>query len=67
MNEIRILLAEDHLVVRNGIKLLLNSQSDLNVVADVNSGKEALEILNSGLEVDVVITDLGCIISMVCN
>ncbi|MFD1165946.1 response regulator [Sphingobacterium daejeonense] len=59
MNEIRILLAEDHLVVRNGIKLLLNSQSDLNVVADVNSGKEALEILNSGLEVDVVITDLG--------
>jgi DNA-binding NarL/FixJ family response regulator len=59
MNEIRILLAEDHLVVRNGIKLLLNSQSDLNVVADVNSGKEALEILNSGLEVDIVITDLG--------
>ncbi|WP_313516597.1 response regulator transcription factor [Sphingobacterium sp.] len=59
MGEIKILLAEDHLVVRNGIKLLLNSQTNFNVVADVSNGMDALQTLSSDVEVDVVITDLG--------
>ncbi|MGX1752343.1 response regulator [Sphingobacterium sp. NPDC055346] len=59
MGEIKILLAEDHLVVRNGIKLLLNSQTNFNVVADVSNGMDALQTLSSDLEVDIVITDLG--------
>ncbi|WP_185211679.1 MULTISPECIES: response regulator transcription factor [Sphingobacterium] len=59
MGDIKILLAEDHLVVRNGIKLLLNSQTNFNVVADVSNGMDALQTLSSDVEVDVVITDLG--------
>ena len=59
MGEINILLAEDHLVVRNGIKLLLNSQTNFNVVADVSNGKDALLSLNAGIEVDIIITDLS--------
>ena len=59
MGDIKILLAEDHLVVRNGIKLLLNSQTNFNVVADVSNGMDALQTLSSDLEVDIVITDLG--------
>lgn len=59
MGEIKILLAEDHLVVRNGIKLLLNSQENFEVVADVSNGKQALDTLNSGVSIDIIITDLS--------
>src|SRR5690606_9614338 len=58
MGKTRVLLAEDHLVVRNGIKLLLDSQDNLEVVADVANGKEILELVDSGIEAEVLITDL---------
>lgn len=53
------MLAEDHLVVRNGIKLLLESQDNFEVVGEVGSGKEILDLLASGIETDILITDLG--------
>lgn len=60
MDKIRILLAEDHLVVRNGIKLLLDSQSNFHVVGEVSNGLEALEWLEKpDPGVDILITDLG--------
>ena len=58
MEKIRILLAEDHLVVRNGIKLLLDSQDNFDVVADVGSGQEILDLVAAGVEADILITDL---------
>lgn len=59
MKKTKILLAEDHLVVRNGIKLLLDSQDNLEVVADVCCGQEVLDLIASGLEADILITDLN--------
>lgn len=59
MEKTRILLAEDHLVVRNGIKLLLDSQDNFEVVGDVGSGKEVLDLLAAGMETDILITDLN--------
>ncbi|MGJ1433151.1 response regulator [Sphingobacterium spiritivorum] len=59
MRKIRIILAEDHLVVRNGIKLLLDSQDNFEVVGEVGSGKEVLDLLTSGTEADILITDLS--------
>ncbi|MGO1788346.1 MAG: response regulator [Sphingobacterium sp.] len=59
MGEIRILLTEDHLVVRNGIKLLLESISDFVVVAEAGCGRETLDLLSSDLETDIVMTDLN--------
>ncbi len=56
---IRIILAEDHNIVRNGIKMLLESQRDISVVAEANNGKEVLNLLQSGIKADVVITDLN--------
>lgn len=56
---IKIILAEDHLVVRNGIKLLLESQSDLAVIGEASSGKEALDILATGLIPDLLLTDIS--------
>lgn len=55
---IKIILAEDHLVVRNGIKLLLDSQEGLQVVGEANSGEEVIRLVDDGGEVNLVITDL---------
>ena len=38
MNKLRILLAEDHETIRDGLKLLVNSQSDMEVVAEADNG-----------------------------
>ncbi|PRD47777.1 response regulator [Sphingobacterium haloxyli] len=59
MKKRRILLAEDHLVVRDGIKLLLDNQDNLEVVADVCCGREILDLIATGVEADILITDLN--------
>lgn len=56
---IKIILAEDHQVVRNGIKLLLESQDGLGVVGEANNGNEVLALLNSGMKADLVLTDIS--------
>src|SRR5690606_8176960 len=58
MENTKILLAEDHLVVRNGIKLLLDAQANFEVVADGGSGREILDLIATGVEADILITDL---------
>ena len=54
---IRLLVVDDHPVVRDGLVLMLETQPDFDVVAQANSGMEALAILNS-TTVDVVLLDL---------
>lgn len=42
MNKTRIILADDHAVLRSGLKMLLNAQDDLLVVGEATNGPEAL-------------------------
>ena len=42
MNKTRILLADDHAVLRSGLKMLLNAQDDLTVVGEATNGQETL-------------------------
>lgn len=56
---LKILLADDHSILRTGLKLLLSTQADFNVVAEASNGKEVLDLLNKGLEVDVILLDLS--------
>ncbi|WP_286896190.1 MULTISPECIES: response regulator transcription factor [Sphingobacterium] len=56
---IKILLVEDHMVVRNGIKLLLESQDGFEVVGEASNGKEALQFLNSNPVPDIALTDIS--------
>ncbi len=42
MNKTRIVLADDHSVLRSGLKLLLNAQDDLTVVGEATNGQEAI-------------------------
>jgi DNA-binding NarL/FixJ family response regulator len=46
----RILLADDHVVVRNGLRMVLDSAADLEVVAEAGDGAEAVEL---GLSEDI--------------
>ena len=43
MREIKILLAEDHLVVREGLRKLLEAEKDMRVIAEAATGEEAVE------------------------
>ena len=54
----RVLIADDHHVVRAGLKALLSVTPDLDVVAEAADGREALE-LAIALEPDVVLMDLA--------
>jgi DNA-binding NarL/FixJ family response regulator len=55
---IRILLVDDHAVLRSGLRALLNLEPGFDVVGEVGSGEEALERVRT-LKPDVVLMDLG--------
>jgi DNA-binding NarL/FixJ family response regulator len=58
MNQmIRILLADDHAVVREGLRGLLEQQSDMRVIAEAGDGTAALELLVSERP-DVIVLDM---------
>jgi two-component system, NarL family, response regulator NreC len=44
MAVLRILLADDHTIMRKGLRLLLERQSDFEVVAEASNGREAIEL-----------------------
>lgn len=55
---ITVLIADDHAVVRDGLRLLLENQSDIHVVGEVADGREAVEAAIR-LKPDVVLMDLA--------
>jgi two-component system response regulator NreC len=57
-DRIRVILADDHAVLRGGIRALLQLESDMDVVAEVGTGEEAVERTRS-LRPHVVVMDLG--------
>ncbi|MCQ6958925.1 response regulator transcription factor [Mucilaginibacter aquariorum] len=56
---IKIILAEGHNVVRNGIRLLLDKEADIEVIAEANNAKEVLQLLSDGLKPDIIITAIN--------
>ncbi|MGB8457629.1 MAG: response regulator transcription factor, partial [Candidatus Acidiferrum sp.] len=58
MRKIRILLADDHKLIRGGLRLLVEQQSDLTVVGEASDGREAVSLAKS-LKPDVVVMDIG--------
>ncbi len=54
----RILLADDHALIRHGIKRIINANPSLQVVGEASSGEELMESLAGG-EVDLIILDIA--------
>ena len=60
MNTINLLLADDHLVVRDAIKMMLQKNSKFNIIAVAKNGKEVIKYLEVNPNViDVVIMDIN--------
>ena len=57
MDTIKIVLADDHALVRDGIRALLEEETDLEVIGEVSNGKEALISVKEKLP-DVLIVDI---------
>ncbi|MBS1872650.1 MAG: response regulator transcription factor [Acidobacteria bacterium] len=57
-NPIRILLADDHTLVRDGLRALLERESDLQVIAEAGDGREAIR-LAAEHRPDIVVMDLA--------
>jgi len=55
---IRLILADDHAMVRQGLEQLLSSVDDLEIVATASDGEEAAKLVASSDGVDVVLMDL---------
>jgi DNA-binding NarL/FixJ family response regulator len=58
MAKIRVLIADDHAIVRDGIKALLTLADDIEVVGEAGNGREAIERVEA-LEPDVVVMDIA--------
>lgn len=57
MDEVRLLLVDDHEVVRTGLRMLLENQPNFKIVGEASTGMQAIELANSLLP-DVVIMDI---------
>ena len=58
MNKLRILLADDHELMREGLKTLINSQADMEVVGEANDGVSACQLAKQ-LQPDLVVMDIA--------
>ena len=57
MNKLRIMLADDHETVREGLRLIINSQDDMEVCGEVANGRAAVTVAQN-LQPDVLVMDV---------
>jgi len=58
MNKLRVVLADDHPIIRKGLRLLVNEQADMEVVGEADNGREAIAVAQR-LHPDVVVMDVS--------
>ncbi len=58
MNKIRVLIVDDHAIMRDGIRVLLGLHDDVEIVGEASEGKEAIEKAGE-LAPDVIIMDIA--------
>jgi len=55
---VRVLLADDHVTIRYGLKLLIDEQPDMRVVGEASDGEAAIQLVSS-VPVDVIVMDIS--------
>ncbi|WP_207423640.1 response regulator transcription factor [Desertivirga brevis] len=56
---IEIILVEDHKIVRNGLKTMLEQEEDFTITGEASNGAEALSLLHAGTKADIILTDVN--------
>jgi len=60
MEKIKVLLVDDHIIIRDGIRFMLRKEPDISIVAEANNGVEAIDYLeNNTNNIDVVLLDIN--------
>lgn len=57
MRKIKLLLADDHAVVRSGLRMLLEAQTDMEIVGEAENGREAVDLAQE-LHPDIILMDI---------
>ncbi len=57
MSKISLILADDHAVVRSGLRMLLEAQAEIEIIAEAESGREAVSLARS-LRPDIILMDI---------
>ena len=57
MSKISLILADDHAVVRSGLRMLLEAQPEIEIIAEAESGREAVSLARS-LRPDIILMDI---------
>jgi len=58
MNEIKLIIADDHELFRNGLAELLRKHDEIKIVKSVADGLEFMELVNTQFEADIVLLDI---------
>lgn len=57
-DKIRILIADDHTIVRNGVRMLLETEKDIDVIGEALDGEQVIELAEK-LQPDVILMDIS--------
>ncbi len=57
MSKIKLILVDDHAVVRSGLRMLLEAQTDMEIVGEAENGREAVALAQS-LQPDIILMDI---------
>ena len=58
MNKVRVLIVDDHVIVRDGVRMILEAQPDVEIVGEAETGAQAVALAQS-LKPDVVVLATG--------
>jgi len=58
MKPIKILLVEDHTIVRQGLRMIIEGGGDIKIIAEAKTGREAVELAKT-LEPDIIVMDIA--------
>lgn len=56
---LKLILAEDHNIVRNGIRMLLEADKEISIVAEAVNGQEVIDRFAEGISADIVLADIN--------
>jgi len=56
---IKVMLVDDHSILRSGLRMLLNAEEDLEVVGEASCGEGAISLLDHGIIPDLILLDLS--------
>ncbi|MCB0094477.1 MAG: response regulator transcription factor [Caldilineaceae bacterium] len=58
MCKIEVMLADDHTLVRQGIRSILEMEEDIRVIGEASSGRELLTAIKNGIQPEIILMDI---------